>query len=131
MMTLDEARDFFYKDVFASKALGAVIDEISENRVVCSFDIGDIHKNAIGLVMGGAIYTLCDFAFAVASNSGDKRTVTTTSTVTFLSAAKGKKLIAVACPIKDGRTMCTYEVMVTDDLGTKVAHVVINGNHIS
>jgi len=131
MMTLEEAREFFCNDKFASKALGAVIEEVSKEKVVCSFEIDDIHKNAIGLVMGGAIYTLCDFAFAIASNSGDVSTVTSTSNVSFLSAAKGKRLIATARPIKDGKTVCVYEVDVTDDLGTKVAFVVITGTHIA
>lgn len=130
MMTLDEARSFFGNDVFASKALGAVIDELSEDKVVCSFEIADIHKNAIGLVMGGAIYTLCDFAFAVATNSGDVNTVTSTSNISFLSASKGSRLIATARPVKDGRTTCVYEVEVTDDLNTKVALVVIVGTHL-
>lgn len=130
MMSLEEAREFFGKDIYAAKTLGAVIDELSEEKVVCSFEITGIHQNAIGLVMGGAVYTLCDFAFAVATNSGDVRTVTATSTINFLSSSKGSRIIATLKPIKDGKTMCTYEVNVTDDLGTKVAFAVITGAHI-
>lgn len=130
MMTIEEAREFFGQDIFASIQLGAVIDEMSKEKVVCSFEIKDIHRNAIGLVMGGAIYTLCDFAFAVASNSGDVRTVTATSNINFLGSSKGSKVIATLRPIKDGRTTCVYEAVVTDDIGTKVAHVIITGAHI-
>lgn len=129
-MTLEEARDFFGQDIFAAKQLGAVIEEVSRECVTVSFDIKDIHKNAIGLVMGGAIYTLCDYAFAIASNAGEVRTVTSTSNMTFLSGTKGSKLIAKCTPIKDGKTICVYEVNVSDDLGTHVAVVTIMGAHV-
>jgi acyl-CoA thioesterase len=34
--------------------------------------INETHLNAVGVVQGGAIFTLADFAFAVASNSRGK-----------------------------------------------------------
>lgn len=130
MMTLDEARDFFGQDIFATKTLGAVIDEVSDDSVTCSFEIKDIHKNAIGLVMGGAIYTLCDFAFAVATNSKGTRTVTTTSNITFLNPTKGNRLSVTVKAIKDGKTLCIYEAEVYDDLGVKIAFGEIGRAHV-
>ena len=42
-------------------------------------------------------------------------------------SAKGKNLTAVARQIKDGKRVCFYEVVVSDELGTEVAFVTING----
>lgn len=85
------------------------------------------HCNALGIPMGGTIFTLADFAFAVASNKNGRDVVTQASQITFLKSAKGKNLTAVARQIKDGKRVCFYEVVVSDELGTEVAFVTING----
>ena len=81
--------------------------------------------------MGGAIYTLADFAFAVASNyEKNYATVSVVGQASFMSAPKGKVLFAKAELIKDGRSNCFYNVTVTDDLDTIVAVVSFNGAHV-
>ena len=47
--------------------------------------------------------------------------------VNFMSATKGKRLIARSKCVKDGRTTCVYNVDVTDELGTPVAQFVGTG----
>ena len=69
MTKLEEARAFFAGDRFATEN-GAVIDEIGEHYAICSMEITPHHLNAAGRVMGGAVFMLADFAFAVASNFG-------------------------------------------------------------
>ena len=76
--------------------------------------------------MGGTIFTLADFAFAVASNQNGRDVVAGLSDY-LLKSAKGKHLTAVARQIKDGKRVCFYEVVVSDELGTEVAFVTING----
>ena len=83
--------------------------------------IRPIHLNANSVPMGGAIFTLADFTFAVAANGHSQRiTVTQQVSVTFLSPSRGKTLIAEAKCLKAGRTTCLYAVDVTDDLGAQV-----------
>lgn len=77
--------------------------------------------------MGGAIFTLADFAFAVASNWNKPLNVSTTSQITFLGTAKGARLVAEARKVKEGRSTCYYLVDVSDDLGNPVAHVTASG----
>lgn len=128
MPTLEEIRACFSGDRFAAEAAGAVIDLAEPGRAVCSMPIRPVHLNINGIPMGGAIFTLADFAFAVAVNGHSGRmTVTQQASVTFLSAARGKTLIAEAKCLKAGRTTCLYTVDVTDDLGTQVAHLTVNG----
>lgn len=68
MSKLDEARKLFSKDLYATKMSGIEIDEVGDNYAKCSMPLTENHRNAYGGIMGGSIYTLADFAFAVASN---------------------------------------------------------------
>ena len=131
MGTLEEARKEFSKDLYATELSGAEIDEIGENYAKCSMKLTDKHRNAYGGIMGGAIYTLADFAFAVASNFGKEyATVSVVGQASFMSAPKGDILYAEADLIKDGRSNCFYEVKITDDMGRIAAVVSFNGAHV-
>ena len=77
--------------------------------------------------MGGAIFTLADFAFAVASKYIEDITVTQTSQITYLGSPKGNKLIATAKKVKSGRSTCFYIIDIKDELGTDVALVTATG----
>ena len=131
MTELEKAREFFYKDIYATKATGIQIDEVAPHYSKCSMEITDNHRNAYGGVMGGAIFTLADFTFAVASNFNAPQTVSVTSQINYLGMAKGTKLIAEAKVIKDGRTTCLYEIIITDDRETQIAFVTITGMKLS
>ena len=127
-MNLDETREFFKADRFAVEAAGAVIEDAREGFSRCSLELKPVHRNAAGAVMGGAIFTLADFAFAVAANCGGGAiTVSLNSQITYLSGVKGVKLIAEANCVRQGKTTCYYRVTVSDELGTQVAEVVTTG----
>ena len=121
------ARNTFANDRFATEAAGVVIEEAGDKVCHCSMVITPIHRNAAGGVMGGAIFTLADLTFAVAANFGGRMTVSISSNISFIGAAKGEKLMSSARCIKSGRSTCFYEITVDDDLGNKVAVVTITG----
>ena len=131
MGTIEEARKEFSKDLYATELSGAVIDEIGENYAKCSMALTPKHKNAYGGIMGGAIYTLADFAFAVASNYRKEcATVSLVGQANFMSATKGNKLFAEARLLKDGKRNSFFEVTVTDDLDKLIAVVSFTGAHV-
>ena len=123
---LEKVRKRFENDRFATDN-GAVIEAVGEGYARCVMSLDEHHYNAVGSVMGGAIFTLADFAFAVASDWNKKPCVSLTAQITYLGRAKGKKLIAEAEKVKEGRTTCYYLIEVADELGNKVAHVTSNG----
>ena len=118
--TIEEAREHFKNDKFAANA-GVQIDDMTEQTCICSLVLTDAHKNAYGGVMGGAIFTLADLAFAVVANQIHSLSVASQVSINYLSAAKGSKLIAKAKSIKDGRTTTVIHVDVEDDTGRLVA----------
>ena len=124
--TIDEARVYFSDDRFATEN-GAMLDELDESHAVTSMTLSARHRNAFGGVMGGAIFTLADFAFAALTNGREKVTVAQQVSISYLSAPKGGRLIATARYRKDGRSSCVVNVDVTDDTGRDIAQFVGTG----
>lgn len=119
--SLEEAQEFFKGDAFATNN-GCRIDSLSDEEVVCSMDIDrSRHCNAYGGIMGGVMFMLGDFAFAVASNHIHRPTVALNVTIGYLNAPKGERLIAKTRNLKDGRTTGVYDVDIYDELGNHVA----------
>ncbi len=123
---LEKTREYFKNDKFATDN-GMVIDEVNDEYAVCSLVLGPGHKNANGGIMGGVIFTLADFAFAVMANNIHNPTVAQQVSVNFLGAPKGEKLIAKAVCRKTGRSTTVINVDVTDNTGRDIAQFVGSG----
>lgn len=127
-MDLQQIREYFGEDRFATEAAGAVIEEAEDGYARCSMPLAKIHRNARGAVMGGAIFTLADFTFAVSANAySDRISVSMQHDITYFAPARGKTLLAESRCVRCGRSTCFYVVEITDDLGGKVAHMTVNG----
>lgn len=136
---LDKARTRFSQDRFAADVTGITLTEASlpadgkGGYAACCLTLQDRHRNANGDVMGGVLFTLADYAFAVASNmaavaSASKlQWVSLHSSIHFLSAARGTTLTAVTHCLKQGHSTCLYAIAVSDDSGTLVAQVETTG----
>lgn len=132
MPDIEKIRERFSADRFAVQAAGAVIDLAEPGHAVCSMALKPIHLNSNSVPMGGAIFTLADFAFAVAANAySNGVTVTQQVSVEFLAASRGSTLIAEARCMRQGRSSCFYTVEVRDELGTKAAYLTVNGRTFS
>jgi acyl-CoA thioesterase len=79
------------------------------------------HLNGVETVMGGAIFTLADFAFAAASNSHGTVAVAVNVSISFLKAATAGTLWAEAREISRNFKLGSYTVEVKDDQGEIVA----------
>ena len=120
--TLERVRETFRGDRFATE-MGAVIDELGDHYSKCSLVLNEHHRNAVGGIMGGVYFTLADFAFAVASNWQQAGVVGLNCDASFIGVPKTERIVAEAKLIKDGRTICCYNVDIRDELGNPVAAV--------
>jgi len=118
--SIEEAKEYFKGDRFAY-CNGMELEELDEEHSVSVMTLTDTHVNANGGVMGGAIFTLADLAFAALANNIHMPSVAQQVSINFLSAPKGKKLYARAEVIKNGRTSTILQVNVKDDTGRDVA----------
>ena len=121
--TLEEIEAVFANDRFATEAAGcrASCQATPCGRAVCSMELADVHRNAMGNVMGGAIFTLADFALAICCNIGEEPTVSVDSSISFFRSTQGAALTATAVCDKPGRHLGFYTVTVEDDLGKQIA----------
>nr|WP_320024449.1 PaaI family thioesterase [uncultured Acetobacterium sp.] len=101
-------------DQFA-KLLGLELVKIDIGYAEVRMEILEKHLNGIGIVQGGAIFTLADFAFAAASNAGGKVTVGINANITYSKPAKGKYLLAKATETSASRSLCNYTVDIFDE----------------
>ena len=130
MKSLEELRDFFSHDRYATSTTGIDILEADDGYAKVGLAVREGHMNAGNRVMGAVYYTMADFAFAVAStpDAGDAPiTFTLSSQSNFLTAAKGKYLTAEARAVRKGRKTSFYAAEIRDDLGTLVATVSSTG----
>ena len=129
MNSLTEIREAFSRDRFSTNQAGIRIVSVQPDTAVCEMPITPEHLNARGTVMGGAIFTLADFTAAVAANAFAQctNTISLHADISYLSPAKGTKLIATARCIKQGRTTALHTIEIRDDLNTLVAYANMNG----
>ena len=124
--SIDDARAFFAGDRFATES-GMTLEELDESHAVTSVEIGARHRNALGGVMGGAIFTLADLAFAALTNDRERSVVAQQVSINYLAAPKGGRLFATARYRKDGRSSCVVNVDIVDDSGREIAQFVGTG----
>jgi acyl-CoA thioesterase len=79
------------------------------------------HLNAVGILQGGALFTLADLAFAAASNSHGVVAVACQADVTYFKAVEAGKLTAVAEEISRTHKLSTCLVRIGDERGELVA----------
>ena len=117
---LKRALDHFSNDRYANLT-GIETIAVDVNYAKCRLVIDDRHLNNINTVMGGAIFTLADYAFGNASNTPVANCITLDSSFNFMRATTGPVLYAEAKCVKDGRSICFFIVSVTDSEGKLIA----------
>ena len=130
MKSLEQLREFFSHDRYATETTGIEILEAADGYAKVGLEVREGHMNAGNRVMGAVYYTMADFAFAVASNpdAGDAPiTFTLSSQINFLTAAKGRYLTAEARAVRKGRRTSFYAAEIRDEFGTLIATVSSNG----
>ncbi len=123
--TFEDLQEFFSKDEFATKCLGAKVDSFDYETgvAVVSMDIDGRHHNAQGFAMGGVFLSLADFACAVASNVGQEPSSSISCSMQFMRRVKDNHLRAIASPDKVGHSTTCFTIDVVDGADTHVARM--------
>ncbi len=100
---------------------GARLVEVREGYARVRMRLRPDHLNGVGVAQGGAVFTLADFAFAVASNSHGTVAVALDVSITFARAARTGVLTAEAREEAVSRRVSVCNVRVTDGAGEVVA----------
>jgi acyl-CoA thioesterase len=117
---MEKIKEFFKKDLFA-KHCGIELLEVSKGYAKAKMDIKNHHLNGVGTVQGGAIFTLADLVFAVASNSHGTVAVAINVNISFIKAINKGTLYAEGKETSINPKLATYDIRVTDDLNNLIA----------
>ncbi len=119
-MDSEKIKSYFKNDRFAAMA-GVEILETGEGYCRAKLEIKEEHLNAANVVQGGAIFTLADLAFAVASNSRGQLALAVNVNISFLKGKSSGTLFATASELTDPKRIGAYDVLVTDENNELVA----------
>ncbi len=118
--------DFFSNDRFAKNA-GVELLSAGLGYAKARMKITPEHLNAAGVCQGGALFTLADFAFAAAVNSGERLTLSVNATINYFRSESRGYLYAEAREVFDHKRLSNCEVQVRNQSGEIVATYVGNG----
>lgn len=118
---MKKLKDFFEKKDRFAKLLGFYIEEIEEGSATVSTTIKEEHLNGADVVHGGFLFSLADYAFAIASNSKNNLSLAINANILFQKAKSGGKLFAKAKELSDGKKIATYEVRISDEQDCTIA----------
>ena len=106
---------------------GIRLTEIREGYAEAELTVTEHSLNGLGIVQGGELFTLCDLAFAGASNSYGKISIGLGSSISFIRPGSGEKLKAEARMASAGKTTCVCDVTVHNADGKLVAKSTMTG----
>lgn len=114
-------RTQFLKDKLATY-LGMEIVEIGADQATVRMRVEEHHLNSVDITHGGSVYSLADFAFAIAGNSSGQIALSMQTSLSITKATKlGDMLTAVATLETATRKTGLYRVEVRDQHNDFVA----------
>jgi acyl-CoA thioesterase len=118
---MEEIKRFFSAEDLFARHNGMELLEVGPGRAKACMRIEPYHFNGVRTVHGGAIFSLADFAFAVASNSHGTLAMAINVSISFVKAVTGGTLYAEAKEQTRNPKLASYSVQITDDAGAVVA----------
>lgn len=116
-----DPRELAKRDRFVN-ALGIEFIEGGPGRATIRMNVRDEHLNFMGACHGGAIFSLADTAFGLASNYLGIMSVGINAHITYSAPAKkGDMLTATAVELARSKRLATYRIDVTRADGETVA----------
>ena len=103
------------------KKMGIVITEASPTRLVATMPV-EGNTQPIGLLHGGASVVLAESLGSIGTQlhaGPDRKVVGVDINATHHKSATTGFVTAVATPVSLGKTLCTYEIVITNDAGER------------
>ena len=112
---LAKIKDFFSKNDRFAKHNAIEVVSIKTGQAVAKMQVQEFHLNGADVVHGGAIFTLADFAFALASNSHNRVSLGINVSINFIHSVKCGTLTAHAKEISKNHKLGSYNVKVYNE----------------
>ncbi|MCK4690736.1 MAG: PaaI family thioesterase [Desulfuromonadales bacterium] len=112
---MQKTLDFFRENDQYAKHSGIELLEVKAGWARVKMTIQPFHLNGARTVHGGALFTLADYAFAVAANSRGQLALAINISMSFVKAAYDGVLYGEAEELSLNRHLGTYQVKIIDD----------------
>jgi len=119
---VEKIRQFIARNDRFARHAGVELLEVAEGSASARMEITPEHLNGVGIVHGGAIFTLADLAFAAASNSYGTVAVAINASISYVKALGQGTLFASAREVSRNPKLALYVITVTDEDGDLVAN---------
>lgn len=118
----NKLKDFFENNDRFAKNNGMIINEIDTGYAKTSMAVKNEHLNGANVAHGGAIFSLADYAFAIASNSHGTLALGINTSISFLNAAfENDTLTASAIEVDKNHKLASYTITVTNQENKTIA----------
>lgn len=122
MPTIDQLKEYRNKYNRFAMILGARVTDMQEGYAKCEMPVKKDFYNPNNSVHGGVIFSIADIAAGAAAASYGMRMTTMDASLSFLAPAlTSKMLYGEGREIKRGKSVCVYDVWITDDQGVLIA----------
>lgn len=118
---MDSIKSFFARNDQFAKHNGLELLEVSQGWAKVGMQVEKHHLNGVNTVHGGALFTLADFAFAVASNSHGTVAMGINVNISFINPAFGGRLYAEAKEVSLNNKLANYSVEIKNDENQLIA----------
>ena len=118
---LQQLKELFERRDRFAKLLGFRIVEMGEGYAKVEAEVTEDHLNAADVLHGGFLFSLADYAFAVASNSRNDLSLAVSANILFHKGISGGTVTATAREIQEGKRIAGYLVEIRDGSGTLLA----------
>lgn len=113
--------EFFRENDHFARHCGIELLDVSPGAAKVRMVVQSFHLNGAKTVHGGALFTLADFAFAVAVNSRGQLALAINTSMSFINPAFNGTLFAQAKEVSSNRRLGVYQVDIHDDQGQLIA----------
>jgi len=111
---MESLRRLLEEDAFA-RHLKIELIAMKEGYARARMPIEAIHRNSFDMVHGGAIYSLADYVFQVASNSHGALCVAIQASISYLQSPNAALLEAEATEVSRTKRLANYSIRVTEE----------------
>jgi len=119
-MNTEKIKNYFLNDKYA-ELTGIKSVDIKEGYCKAEMEVLPKHLNSAGVIQGGALFTLADFAVAVAANTRGQLSLSIQANISFIKGISKGKVYAIATEVSEPKRIGNYEVMITDQDGNSIA----------
>lgn len=118
---MEDIKEFFAtRDKFA-QYVGIEIVEVEKGRAKVKLDINENHLNGVNIIHGAVLFSVADYAFAIASNSHGNVAVAINANISFVKAVSSGTIYAEAIEQSKNPKLATYLINVTNEMGELLA----------